>query len=50
MKAKKRKRKRKNTQINKVLKFPSTNFLILKLLHDNFIINAVSYIFFQNFS
>ena len=31
----------------KILKFPSTIFLILKSLYDSFIINAISYIFFN---
>ena len=38
---------KKQTQICKVLRFLSTNFLILKLLHDNLIINVASYISFK---
>ena len=37
----------KNTQIHKILQFPSISFLILKFLHDSFIINVMSYIFFK---
>ena len=34
-------------QIHRVLQFPSMNFLILKLLLDNLIINVASYISFK---
>ena len=39
--------KKRKTQIHKILKFPSTNFIILKALHNNLIINASSYISFK---
>ena len=35
------------TQIRKVLRFLSMNFLTLKLLYDNLIINTASYISFK---
>ena len=38
---------KKKMQIHKVLQFPSTNFLILKSLHDNLIINVASYFSFK---
>ena len=38
--------KKKKAQIHKVLKFPMS-FHILKLLYNNFIINTISYIFFN---
>ena len=38
---------KKRMQIHKILQFPSTNFLILKLLHDSLIINAASYVSFK---
>ena len=34
-------------RIYKVLKFHSMSFYILKLLYDTYIINAISYIFFN---
>ena len=33
--------------MHKVLQFLSTNFSILKSVHDNLIINVASYIFFK---
>ena len=39
--------KKKKMQIHKVLQFPSTNFLILKSLHDSLIINATNYVSFK---
>ena len=41
-------KKKKNTQIYKVLKFSFTSFHIMKSLYDSFIINAISYIIFVN--
>ena len=42
------KNKKKTMQIYKILKFPFTNFYILKLLYDSFTINiAISYIVFN---
>ena len=38
---------KKRRQLHKILQFPSTSFLILKLLHDSLIINATSYISFK---
>ena len=40
-------KKKKTMQIYKVLKFHSMSFYILKLLYDTYIINAISYIFFN---
>ena len=40
-------KKKKKTQIHKILQFPSTNFLILKSSYNNLIINTSSYIFFK---
>ena len=37
----------KKMQIHKILQFPSTNFLILKSLHDSLIINATNYVSFK---
>ena len=38
------KKKKTHTQTHKVLQFPSTDFLILNLLHDSLIINIASHI------
>ena len=40
-------KKKPHAQIPEVFKFPFTSFYILKLLYDNFVINASSYIFFN---
>ena len=44
---KKKKKTHTHMQIHRVLQFPSMNFLILKLLLNNLIINVASYIFFK---
>ena len=41
------KKKKKKLLIHKVLQLFYTIFHILKLLHDNFIINPISYIYFN---
>ena len=40
-------KKKKNTQIYKILKISFTSFHILKSLYDSFTINVISYIIFQ---
>ena len=44
---KKKKKKKKPKYIQEVLQLPSMRFHILKSLHDIFIINPISYIFFS---
>ena len=42
-------KKKKKAQIHKVLQFSSTNFLILKLLHDSLIIKQLQTTYLSQF-
>ena len=40
-------KKNNNPHTHKILQFPSMNFIILKSLHNSFIINVANYISFK---